>query len=142
MDAALPERISRRMVAESLGRPYPVTLPMVAFLCLIPGYLWIATRVRDGITHAPELALNRAIPLQPAWSLVYGSLYLFLIVLPLLVVREEAHLRRTVWACLAVWLTAYLCFLLYPTAAPRPAAVPGDGFAAWGLRTLYDADPP
>jgi membrane-associated phospholipid phosphatase len=37
---------------------------------------------------------------------------------------------------------AYICFLLYPTVAPRPDTVPGDGFAVWGLRFLYDADPP
>jgi membrane-associated phospholipid phosphatase len=33
-------------------------------------------------------------------------------------------------------------FLLYPTAAPRPAEVPGDGFAAWSLRLAYELDPP
>ena len=31
---------------------------------------------------------------------------------------------------------------MYPTVAPRPPEVVGDGFAAWGLRFLYDADPP
>jgi len=41
-----------------------------------------------------------------------------------------------------VWLTAYAIFLLYPTAAPRPQNVVGDGFAAWALRFLYEADPP
>jgi len=63
-------------------------------------------------------------------------------VLPVIVVREEAHIRRTFWAYLAVWTTAYVCFLVYPTVAPRPPEVVGDGFAAWGLRFLYDADPP
>ena len=41
-----------------------------------------------------------------------------------------------------MWITAYACFLVYPTVAPRPPEVVGDGFAAWGLRFLYDADPP
>jgi membrane-associated phospholipid phosphatase len=45
-------------------------------------------------------------------------------------------------AYLAVWLTAYACFLAYPTVAPRPASVAGSGFVAWGLRFLYAADPP
>jgi membrane-associated phospholipid phosphatase len=88
------------------------------------------------------VALDGAIPLQPAWALVYGALYVFLIVLPVLVVREPQHIRRTVWAYLSVWLTAYVCFLLYPTVAPRGDSVAGEGFAAWGLRFLYQADPP
>jgi membrane-associated phospholipid phosphatase len=33
-------------------------------------------------------------------------------------------------------------FLFYPTIAPRPDTVAGNGFAAWGLRARYDADPP
>jgi membrane-associated phospholipid phosphatase len=41
-----------------------------------------------------------------------------------------------------VWITAYIFFLVYPTRAPRPPSVPGDGFMAWGLRFLYQADPP
>lgn len=41
-----------------------------------------------------------------------------------------------------VMLVAYAGFLLYPTTAPRPAHVPGDGFAAWSLRLAYDIDPP
>jgi len=32
--------------------------------------------------------------------------------------------------------------LLYPTAAPRPDTVTGEGFGVWGLRALYSSDPP
>ena len=92
--------------------------------------------------HVPELALDRSVPLEPAWALVYGALYLFLILLPVLVIRQEEQIRRTVRAYLLVWLTAYVCFLLYPTLAPRPAEVIGEGFALAGLRFLYSADPP
>jgi membrane-associated phospholipid phosphatase len=42
----------------------------------------------------------------------------------------------------SVWVVAYVCFLLYPTAAPRPAKVTGEGFAIWGLQFLYSSDPP
>ena len=31
---------------------------------------------------------------------------------------------------------------MFPTRAPRPAVVIGEGFAVWGLRFLYSADPP
>ena len=35
-----------------------------------------------------------------------------------------------------------MIFLLYPTRAPRPADVIGEGFGVWGLRLLYQMDPP
>ena len=64
----------------------------------------------DRTLHMPEVALDRVVPLQPAWALVYGSVYLFLIILPVFVVRQQEHIRRTVFAYLMVWLAAYVCF--------------------------------
>jgi membrane-associated phospholipid phosphatase len=126
----------------SFTRPYPVTIGMVALILLVPVYLVIAGGVSHRTPHSPALALDRLLPLSPVWALVYGALYLSLIVLPVFVVRENEHIRRTFLAYLAVWITAYVFFLIYPTIAPRPAEVPGDGFASWALRFLYDADPP
>ena len=93
------------------------------------GPVWTTPSKEDA---APAIGLDGAIPLVPVWSLIYGALYLFLIALPVFVVREEEHLRRTVWAFLSVWVTAYICFLAWPTVAPRPDEVPGDGFGACG----------
>jgi membrane-associated phospholipid phosphatase len=134
--------ISWSTVGQALTRRYRVTIPMVLLLSMVPFYLVIAVRARGSVVHAPALALDRLIPLAPAWAVVYGALYAFLIVLPVLVVQQEELIRRTVWAYLTVWIAAYVSFLLYPTIAPRPDTVTGDGFAAWGLRFLYDADPP
>lgn len=131
-----------RTLVEALRRPYPITLPMVALMLLVPAYVFIGGYVANGTVYRPEIALDRALPLQPFWSLVYGALYVFLIVLPVVVVRQEDHIRRTFWAYLSVWLFAYAVFLAYPTAAPRPATVAGEGFAVWGLLALYGADPP
>lgn len=130
------------MVMESLTRPYRVTLPMIAIVSLVPGYLFIAGQMPGRMLHAPALPVDRALPLVPGWGLVYGPLYLFLIILPVFVVREPEFLRRTVWAYLLVWVVALTVFLVYPTVAPRPTSVAGDGFAVWGLRFLYGADPP
>jgi membrane-associated phospholipid phosphatase len=115
---------------------------MAAMISLVPFYIFIAETMPGRPLHAPELPLDRLLPLQPAWALVYGVLYLFLILLPLFVVRQEEQIRRTLLAYLAVWITAYACFLAYPTVAPRPASVVGSGFVVWGLRFLYAADPP
>jgi membrane-associated phospholipid phosphatase len=129
-------------VRQALVRPYPVTIPMVALVSLVPVYLLIADIAKAGRPHVPALPLDHLLPVVPAWALIYGALYAFLIVVPVFVVQDRALVDRTVWAYLAVWTAAFACFLVYPTVAPRPAAVPGDGFAAWGLRFLYDADPP
>jgi membrane-associated phospholipid phosphatase len=129
-------------VGQSIARPYPVTVPMILLVLLVPFYLVIAERARGGVVYAPELPLDRLLPLKPAWALIYGALYAFLIVLPVFVVQQKEMIRRTVWAYITVWSASYACFLLYPTVAPRPDTVTGDGFAAWGLRFLYDADPP
>jgi membrane-associated phospholipid phosphatase len=131
-------------VRESLRRPYHVTWPMVAFVSLVPCYIFVAQLAREsGAAYRPELALDRAIPLQPIWTLVYSCLYLTLILLPIFLVRQEAHIRRTVYAFLTIWISAYAVFWFYPTIAPRSSdAVPGSGFAAWSLRQLYEMDPP
>lgn len=116
---------------------------MILLVALIPFYLVIADRARTGdVAHVPALPLDGLLPMLPAWALVYGALYAFLILLPILVIQREELIRRTVQAYLAIWITAYAIFLLFPTAAPRPEQVAGDGFAAWGLRFLYAADPP
>jgi len=115
---------------------------MVLLMALVPVYVLIGAHVRHGVLHAPALAIDLAVPLTPGWVLGYGPLYLFLIVLPPFIVREQALLERTFWAYLSVWLIAYAVFLAYPTVAPRPTTVAGTNFAAWGLRFLYAADPP
>lgn len=131
------------MVAESLARPYRVTLAMIILVGMVPLYILIPAFLPPHSRYVPELALDRALPLLPAWALVYGALYVFLILLPVFVVRHDGLIRRTVYAYLLIWSVAYLFFfMIYPTMAPRPAKVIGEGFAAWGLRALYSADPP
>lgn len=115
---------------------------MIVLVLLVPIYLFIPELMPGRTLHVPELPLDRAVPLRPAWALVYGSLYFLLIVLPVFVVRRPEQVRRTVFAYLLVWISAYVCFIVYPTVAPRPAAVTGEGFAVQGLRFLYGADPP
>ena len=129
-------------VVDSLNRPYRVTIQMVILVTLVPFYIFIAGAMPGRAVNVPALGWDRALLLQPAWVLVYGALYLFLILLPFFVVRHDELLRRTVFAYLAVWIASYICFIVYPTVAPRPANVLGEGFAVWGLRILYDADPP
>ena len=140
--AAPSEPVTWTDLKQALTRPYPVTLPMVVLVSLIPLYLLIGLWTEEGRAFAPATSIDAALPLVPAWSLIYGALYLYLITLPILVVQDRAVVDRTVHAYLTVWLVSYAFFILVPTIAPRPEEVNGGGFAAWGLRGLYGADPP
>lgn len=131
------------LVTQSLARPYRVRTSMVLLVALVPCYILIPELFPPRTRYVPELALDRELPLIASWAIVYGALYLFLILLPVFVAREEELIRRTVHAYLLIWITSYVFFfLVFPTAAPRPARVIGEGFAVWGLRALYSSDPP
>lgn len=126
----------------ALARPYRVTPGMVLLVSFALVYLLIAERAHTVPSAKPELGLDRLIPVVPTWALVYGALYLFLILLPVFVLQNRDLIDLTVRAYLSVWLLSFVVFILYPTEAPRPEEIEGTGFAAWGLRFLYDADPP
>ena len=128
-----------REIAEVLSRPQPVTIPIVALFAIIPFYLYIGSVVSHGVVHVPEVALDRAFPVQPAWSLVYVSLFLAAL-LPVFVVHQPELVRRTVLAFLFAWLFSYACFLAYPTLGPRPDKLAGEGFPVWLLKQIYAAD--
>jgi membrane-associated phospholipid phosphatase len=139
----MSEVLNAAAIARSLARPYRVPLSLILLFSLVPLYIFIPALLPPTTRHAPQLALDRALPLIPAWAIVYGALYLFLILLPVFVLREDKLIRRTVRAYLLIWITAYVFFfVVYPTAAPRPEKVVGAGFAVWGLRALYSSDPP
>ena len=118
------------------------TLVASTFVSLAPFYFVIGELTRNRTTYVPEIGLDRVVPVEPAWMLVYASLYIFVIVLPVLVVRQRELFRRGLQGYLTVMLMAYAGFFLYPTAAPRPDEVHGEGFSAWSLRLAYDLDPP
>jgi membrane-associated phospholipid phosphatase len=118
------------------------TMLASALVSFVPLYFVIGAMTRGRATYVPEIALDRAIPVQPAWMLVYGSLYVFVVILPLLVVRRWEIGRRAMQAFLAVMIVSYVGFLLYPVAAPRPAQMPVGGFLSWTLRLAYALDTP
>lgn len=113
-----------------------------ALVSLAPMYIVIAILTRGRPTYRPELAIDRAIPLEPAWMLGYGSLYVFIVVLPLLVVRGQGLIRRAMRAYLLVMTLSYAVFLAYPTSAPRVDDIAADSFWTWMLLGLYSMDPP
>ena len=137
---AKPAGFEWRVVRELMTRPQPVTIPMVVLFSLIPFYLVIGQFVAQAPAHVPQVALDRALPLVPAWSLVYGSLFLAAI-LPVFVIHQQEHVHRTILAFIFAWLAAFACFILYPTVTSRPPMKTlGDGFFDWTLRVIYSSD--
>jgi membrane-associated phospholipid phosphatase len=118
------------------------TILASALVSLAPVYFVVGELTRGRPTYMPFIALDHAVPLQPAWMLVYGSLSAFVMFLPLLVVRDRELGRRAMQAYLSVMIVGYAGFVLYPTTAPRPTYVGGGGFFAWSLRLAYSIDPP
>ena len=125
------------VIRELLTRPQPVTLPMVALFAIIPAYLFIGRL--GGTPTTPDIWLDHALPVVPAWSFVYWSLFLAAL-LPVFVVHQQELVRRTILAYLMAWLVAYAIFLAYPTVTSRPKAWPGEGFADWGMRLILATD--
>lgn len=128
------------MIRSSFSRPYPVTGPMLLLVMLVPFYLVIAFWTEGRLASVPSLPLDEMVPLMPEWVLVYAGLYLFLIILPVIVIWQRELIDRTVRAYLLVWLVSFGVFLIFPTVIQRPDIVPGDGFSSWSLRRLYEAD--
>jgi membrane-associated phospholipid phosphatase len=113
-----------------------------AAVTLAPMYFIIGF-VRRGLpAHAPMLALDYVWPLRPEWMLVYGSLYIFVVILPFSVIRDRELGQRTLRAYIAVMLVAYTGFVAYPTVAPVHGPVGATGFSAWTLQLAYDLDTP
>lgn len=115
------------------------TMLASAVVSLVPFYFAIGAPAPDRTLHAPAMALDRLVSVQPAWELVYTSLCVF-VLLPLLVVRQKPLFHRALKAYLLVLIVAYVGFIVYPTVGPRPATVSGDDFFAWWLRLNYALD--
>lgn len=127
------------VIREILTRPQPVTVPMVALFAIIPFYLFTGAALHGRELHIPAVDLDYWLPLVPAWSFVYWSLFLAAL-LPVFVVHQQDLVRRTILAFLFAWLAAYAVFLVYPTVSMRPARWPGDGFSDWGMRLILATD--
>jgi hypothetical protein len=93
--AAGGDRVGFRAAAGLFARHKPVTFSMIALAMIIPGYLFIGGLVRGRTLFTPALWLDRALPVEPAWSIVYLSLFLAAL-LPTFVVHQQELLRRTV----------------------------------------------
>ena len=118
------------------------TLLASAFMFLLPMYFVIGQWTSGWPHYQPFIDLDHAMPLKPAWMLVYGSLYMTGFLLPLVVVRGRELFQQALKAYLFVMVVSYAGFVMYPTIAPRNENVAVTGFAEWSLKLFYDLDQP
>lgn len=140
MEPGFVPALNSSSIAAWLRQPAPNAPLVILVALLMPGYHVIVVANRGRTLYTPELALDQLISLQPAWMLVYGSIWIFAF-LPFFVVRDYRLMRRALLAAITVFTLAYLGFLLYPTVLPRPEIVDG-GFLARCLQINYNLDPP
>jgi membrane-associated phospholipid phosphatase len=109
------------------------------------GYPLIGRHQEEARAHSLAVGLDAWIPFSPSWMFVYVAIYPMLL-LPCLVVREIAFLRRVGCAYLFVLGIGFLTFLAFPvtTATFRPSipSLSMATFSEWGAALNYAFDPP
>ncbi len=105
-------------------------------------YVPLSRHLQGAEPHIPVLPVDRLLPLMPGWMFVYFALLLTGF-LPVIVIADRRLFRRTAMGYLALELSAYLIFWLYPTQMTlRPEGLASDSFVRWGLRVCYLLDVP
>jgi membrane-associated phospholipid phosphatase len=91
-------------------------------------------------TFAPS-PLDRAVAFAPAWVFAYQSLYLFMPIMPWLAASRD-QLARYARGLVAMSLAAFLVFILYPVAGPRPQDLSASSDVNTAFRLLLRVDTP
>lgn len=127
--------------------PLPLWLEktlLVAFVwgVFLAGYFGTSAANATRDAWRLDTALDRAIPLVPAWSLVYTFVY-FSVVAPAFVVGDRRYFRWVAAAYLASLGFSFVCFVAFPVRIDRPDPFSrGDDFFAWFLALAYRLDHP
>lgn len=116
-------------------------LVTLAILVFVP-YLVINQITADWLAHDLATPLDRAIPLQPIWEVIYVSIYFYMFI-PVVYLRDAGLFRRAVLGFCVMQLVCYGFFLSFPVGIERPQL--GDlqqNFLHWGLALNYVLDQP
>jgi len=88
---------------------------------------------------AIRLPMDAWIAFSPAWTPIYMTAFV-IVVVPLLMLNRERDLRALAWAYAITLGISAVVFVVYPMEVTRPA-VPSNGLvSSWGLATLYAID--
>jgi membrane-associated phospholipid phosphatase len=86
--------------------------------------------------QVPATFIDRLIPFSDRAVWVYLSLFLLMPIGPFLM-RSRVQLVRYGWGIFLIGAAAYLVFIVWPTACPRPN--PGGTLSAYRLLTTFDS---
>lgn len=116
-------------------------LAIGAFLLWSQSYSLVAWLVRDRPLHFFPATLESALPFWPPATLVYLTVYWF-VLLPPLLLRDPFPRRRVAAAYALTLLPCLFAFLVFPVGMARPAVDPDASILDWALWIVYRTDPP
>jgi membrane-associated phospholipid phosphatase len=125
-------------VAARLAARWRVKLALLASLPVafcVPYFALQRFTVAPVRTFSPSW-LDRQIAFDPAWTLVYQSLYLLMPLVPWLA-TTDGELHRYTRGFLALSVACFVVFLVFPVSGPRPDQAPAH--APYRLLVAYDA---
>ncbi len=115
--------------------PLKLVLLIVLPIAFLVPYGLLQRFVVFPVRTVPVTALDRWIPFNPGWVLVYESLWLWLPIAPFLSTGRDQLMRYT-RGVLLLSGGCFVIFFFWPVAAPRPASWPDH--TAYDLLVRYD----
>lgn len=103
-------------------------------------YYVIGAREVGDHLHTLDTAFDRAVPMQPAWVLVYAAIY-FQASAPAAVVTDRRTFLRTVGGYLSLYAIAIPIWLVWPVTVPR-TDLPIVDLWTYGIGITRLVDPP
>lgn len=129
----------RNLVARMLACWQGKVLMLVTLVPLLNAFYflpqWLAWRTP---VQLPMTIIDRIVPFDPGWVYVYVSMYVMLLIPPLLTTRGEPLWRYTIGATI-MFVAAAVFFILWPVEYPRPALT---GVAPWVYHIVISLDRP
>lgn len=135
MDDVAHESLVSRMLACWPGKilMFVALVPLLNAFYFLPQ--WVAWRTP---VRLPMTVVDRIVPFEPGWVYVYVSMYVMLLIPPLLTTRGEALWRYTIGAMI-MFVGAAVVFVAWPVEFPRPALT---DVAPWMYHVVVSLDRP
>ena len=109
---------------------YKVALSVALTLLFCVPYFTLQHLVMFPLRTLEPSAVERAVAVDPRWVWVYQSVYLLIAIVPWLA-TGRLHLERYARGFAVLSAVAFMCFLFFPVAGPRPEEVPSTGMFSW-----------
>lgn len=120
----------------------PLIITALTLIASYQGAKWVQMLTHNANALDMTVGLDRMIPLQPVWVLVYFGSYFFWIWQYLLLTRQDAKIACTMAAAdIVAKGICLVCYLALPSTLSRPE-ITGEGLFPSLMRLLYFIDTP